>query len=50
MKVTNVSANIRYPQDTGKGAWKVVEVGAEGTIRPGESWETAQASRYHKLG
>ena len=29
MKVTTISANIRYSQDTGHGAWKVVELGAE---------------------
>jgi len=28
MEVNKISANIRYSQDTGKGAWKVVELGA----------------------
>ena len=32
MNVDRVSAIIRYSQDTGKGAWKVLEVGAEGTV------------------
>ena len=50
MQVTKVSANVRYSQDTGKGAWKVVELGVEGTIGPGESWETAQADLYQQLG
>ncbi len=32
MKVEKISANIRYSQDTGKGAWKVIELGAEATV------------------
>ena len=28
MKVTSVTATIKYSQDTGKGAWKAVEIGA----------------------
>ena len=29
MEVNKISATIRYSQDTGKGSWKVVELGAE---------------------
>ena len=32
MKVEKVSATIRYSQDTGKGAWKVIELGAEASV------------------
>jgi hypothetical protein len=32
MKVEKVSANIRYSQDTGKGAWKNIELGAKGSV------------------
>jgi hypothetical protein len=50
MKVTTVSANIRYSRDTGQGAWKVVELGAEATIDGKEGWKDAQASLYADLG
>jgi hypothetical protein len=50
MKVTTVSANIRYSQDTGKGAWKAVEIGAEATVEQRERWDTALASLYADLG
>jgi hypothetical protein len=50
MKVTTVSANIRYSQDTGKGAWKAVEIGAEATVDQRERWDTALASLYADLG
>ena len=50
MKVTTVSANIRYSQDTGHGAWKVVELGAEATVGQRENWTEAQAALYRQLG
>ena len=50
MKVTTVSANIRYSQDTGHGAWKVVELGAEATVDQRDNWTDAQATLYHQLG
>ena len=50
MKVTTVSANIRYSQDTGHGAWKVVELGAEATVGEREQWAHAQAQLYHQVG
>ncbi len=43
MKVEKVSATIRYSQDTGKGAWKVIEIGAEGSVDTRENWQAAQA-------
>jgi len=50
MKGEKVSATIRYSQDTGKGAWKVIELGAEGSVEPRETWQSAQAYLYHELG
>ena len=49
MNVDRVSACIRFSQDTGKGAWKVVEVGAEGTVDGQEGWQQAQARLYAEL-
>ncbi|MBM3941731.1 MAG: hypothetical protein FJ316_02180 [SAR202 cluster bacterium] len=50
MKVTTVSANIRYSRDMGQGAWKVVELGAEATLDAKDDWQTAQAGLYQQLG
>ena len=50
MKVEKVTANIRYSQDTGKGAWKVIELGAEGSVDAEEQWQAAQALLYAELG
>ncbi len=50
MKVEKVSATIRYSQDTGHGAWKVIEIGAEGSVDARENWQSAQAFLYHELG
>ena len=50
MKVEKVSATIRYSQDTGKGAWKVIELGAEATISDREFWKQAQSELYYQLG
>ena len=50
MKIDRVTATIKYSQDTGKGAWKAVEVGAEGAVDARETWQTAQAALYAELG
>jgi hypothetical protein len=50
VQVTKITAQVRYSQDTGKGAWKSMELGAEATISPGESWRVAQANLYRDLG
>jgi len=50
MKVEKISATIRYSQDTGKGAWKVIELGAEGTVDARENWQAAQSYLYAELG
>ncbi len=50
MKVQKISANIRYSQDTGKGAWKVIEIGAEASVSDREHWKQAQSELYYQLG
>ncbi len=50
MKVERVNATIRYSQDTGKGAWKVIEIGAEGSVDDRENWQSSQAYLYAELG
>ena len=50
MKIEKVSANIRYSKAQEDGAWKTVELAAEGTVEPLESWQTAQAVLYAQLG
>ena len=50
MKVTTVSANVRFSKDTGQGAWKVIELGAEETVDGNEGWQTTQAHLYQELG
>jgi hypothetical protein len=50
MKVTTVTATLRYSAEA-KGAWRTVEVGAEATLtNSDESWETAQQELYNRLG
>jgi len=48
MKVTTVSANIKYSLDTGHG-WKAIELGAEATLDAKDSWQTAQRQLYGEL-
>ena len=50
MQVNKVTATVKYTQETGKGAWESVELGAEATVGPGESWRVAQANLYRDLG
>ena len=50
MKIDRVTATIKYSQDTGKGAWKAIEVGAEAAVDAQETWQTAQARLYAELG
>jgi len=50
MKVEKVSATIRYSQDTGKGAWKVIELGAEASVSDREHWRQCQSELYYQLG
>ena len=50
MKVERVSATIKYSQDTGHGAWKAVEIGAEASVDDREGWAQASAHLYGDLG
>ena len=50
MKVTTISANLRFSKDIGHGAWKVIEIGAEASVDPRENWQTAQTALYQQLG
>ena len=49
MIVTTISATIRYSQDTGKGAWKVIELGAEASVSDREHWKQAQSELYYQI-
>ncbi len=48
MKVTTVSATIKYSLDTGHG-WKAVELGAEATLDSKDTWQAAQCQLYGEL-
>ncbi len=50
MKVTTISANLRFSKDIGHGAWKVIEIGAEASLEPREDWQNAQTTLYQQLG
>ncbi len=49
IKLTTVSANIRYCKDTGNRAWKAVELGAEATLDAKDTWQAAQHQLYGEL-
>ena len=49
MKIDRVTASIKYSQDTGKGAWKAVELGAEASLDPKDTWQAAQHQLYGEL-
>jgi hypothetical protein len=49
VNVSKVTATIRYSQDTGKGAWKSLELGCEASITEREDWQKAQATLYGQL-
>ena len=50
MKITTVSASVRYSRPLGDGSYKTVELGAEATLTAQETWTEAQASLYQELG
>lgn len=50
MKVTTVSASVRYSKPMGDGSFKTVELGAEATLTNSEAWTEAQAHLYGELG
>jgi len=50
MKITTVSATVRYSKPLPDGSWKSVELSAEATLEPQETWTEAQARLYTDLG
>jgi len=50
MKVTTVSASVRFSKDVGNKQFKTVELSAERTVNPNENWQAAQAQLYVDLG
>ena len=50
MKITTISAHIRYSRPLGDGSYKTVELGAEATLTAEEPWTKAQANLYQELG
>jgi hypothetical protein len=49
MNVSKVTATVRYSQDSGKGAWKSLELGCEASVNEREDWMKAQATLYGQL-
>jgi hypothetical protein len=49
MRVTTISAAVRYSADTGHGSWKTLELGAEATIDSNENWTVALSCLYDTL-
>ena len=49
MKVTTISANLRFSKDIGHGAWKVIEIGTEASVDLREDWQSAQTALYQQL-
>ena len=49
MKVTTISAAIKYSKQIPGGGWANAEMGAEATLDPGEDWKTAQGLLYLDL-
>ena len=50
MKITTIAATVRYSKPLPDGAWKAVELSAEASLDPTETWTEAQASLYQELG
>jgi hypothetical protein len=50
MKVTTVSASVRFSKAIGEGQHKTVELSAEAALDGQETWTEAQANLYQELG
>ena len=50
MKVTTISASVRYSRAINTGEYKTIELCAEAALDPNEIWTEAQASLYAELG
>lgn len=49
MEVDRVKVALRYSQLLANGNWKTVDLEAEGTVSPKETWQQAQAYLYSEL-
>jgi hypothetical protein len=50
MKVTTVSASVRYSKALGDGQHKTIELSAEAAIEGKKTWTEAQSNLYQQLG
>ena len=50
MKVTTVSASVRFSGAVGESRFKTIELSAEAALDGTETWAEAQASLYQQLG
>ena len=50
MKVTTVSASVRFSGIVGDSRFKTIELSAEATLDAKETWTEAQARLYEQLG
>ena len=50
MKITTVSASVRYSKAIQPGCYKTIEISAEGTLNSQEDWHEAQSTLYADLG
>ena len=50
MKVTTVSASVRFSGALGDSRFKTIELSAEATLDGKETWTEAQATLYQQLG
>jgi hypothetical protein len=48
MQVDRVTALVKYSSEI-KGSWKSIELGAEASLGPGESWRAAQSQLYRDV-
>ena len=50
MRVTTISASVRYSKALGNGTHKTVELSAEASLDTKDTWRQAQAGLYADLG
>lgn len=50
MKITTVSASVRFSKAIQPGCYKTVELSAEAALTPQENWHEAQSQLYDQLG
>ena len=50
MKITTVSASVRFSGAVGESRFKTIELSAEAALDGKETWTEAQASLYQQLG